>query len=168
MHSRKSLPFNNADIQIKKKGDPDFDVMMGSFDGTELCELVALYILHILGEKYGKHRIGLYRDDGLACFRYTSGPQANRIRKDFIKIFKEDFDLSITCETNLKAVNFVDVTLNLATGKQQPYNKSDNNPLYIKIPSNHPPNIIKNAPGNISKRMNNLSADETTFNKSKD
>ena len=168
MHSRKSLPFNNADIQIKKKRDPDFDVMMGSFDVTELCELVALYILHILGEKYGKQRIGLYRDDGLACFRYTSGPQADRIRKDFIKIFKEDFDLSITCETNLKAVNFVDVTLNLATGKQQPYNKSDNNPLYIKIPSNHPPNIIKNAPGNISKRMNNLSADETTFNKSKD
>ena len=168
MHSRKSLLFNNTDIWIKKNGDPDFDVTMGSFDGAELCELVGLYILHILGEKYGKHRIGLYRDDGLACFGYTSGPQADRIRKDFIKIFKEDFDLSITCETNLKAVNFVDVTLNLATGKQQPYNKSDNNPLYIKIPSNHPPNIIKNAPGNISKRMNNLSADETTFNKSKD
>ena len=168
MHSRKSLLFNNTDIWIKKNGDTDFDVTMGSFDGAELCELVGLYILHILGEKYGKHRIGLYRDDGLACFGYTSGPQADRIRKDFIKIFKEDFDLSITCETNLKAVNFVDVTLNLATGKQQPYNKSDNNPLYIKIPSNHPPNIIKNAPGNISKRMNNLSADETTFNKSKD
>ena len=72
---------------------------MGSFDVTELCELVALYILHILGEKYGKQRIGLYRDDGLACFRYTSGPQADRIRKDFRKIFKKDFDLSITCKT---------------------------------------------------------------------
>ena len=109
---------------------------MGSFDGTELCELVGLYILHILGEKYGKHRIGLYRDDGLACFGYTSGPQADRIRKDFIKIFKEDFDLSITCETNLKVVNVLDVTLNLTTGKYQPYNKPDNNPLYINIHSN--------------------------------
>ena len=28
--------------------------------------------------------------------------------------------------------------------------------------------MIKNLPGNISKRVNNLSADETTFNKSKD
>ena len=56
----------------------------------------------------------------LACFGYTSGPQADRIRKDFIKILKEDFNLSITCETNLKAVNFVDVTLNLTTGKYQP------------------------------------------------
>ena len=152
----------------KEKWRSRFDLIMGSFNGAELCELVGLYILHILGEKYGKHRIGLYRDDGLACFGYTSGPQADRIRKDFIKIFKEDFDLSITCETNLKAVNFLDVTLNLTTGKYQPYNKPDNNPLYINILSNHPPNIIKNLPGNISKRINNLSADETTFNKSKE
>ena len=90
---------------------------MESFDGTELCKLVGLYILHYLGEKCRKHRIGLYRDDGLACVGYTSRPQADRIRKDFIKIFKEDFDLSITCKTNLKAVNFLDVNLNLTTGK---------------------------------------------------
>ena len=49
-------------------------------------------------KKYGKHRNGLYCDDGLASFVYTSGPEADRLRKDFIKIFKEDFDLSITCE----------------------------------------------------------------------
>ena len=88
MHSRKSLLFNNTDICIKKNGDPDFDVTMGSFDGAELCKLVGLYILHILGEMYGKHRIGLYHDDGLACFGYISGLQAKRIRKNFIKIFK--------------------------------------------------------------------------------
>ena len=67
----------------------------------------------------------------------------------------------------MKAVNFLDVTLNLTTGKYQPYNKPDNNPLYINIVSNHPPNIIKNLPRNISERINNSSADETTFNKSK-
>ena len=64
MHSRKSLLFNNTDIWIKKNGDLDLDVTMGSFDGTQLCKLVGLYILHILGAKYRKHRIGLYRDDG--------------------------------------------------------------------------------------------------------
>ena len=52
--------------------------------------------------------------------------------------------------------------------KYQPYNKLDNNPLYINILSNHLPNIIRNLPGNISKGVNNLSADETTFNKTKD
>ena len=95
----------------------DGDVTMGSFDGADLCELVGLYILHVLGEKYRKHRICFYRDDGLACFGYTSGPQADRAREDYIKNFREDSDLNITCETNLKAVNIVDVTLNLTTGK---------------------------------------------------
>ena len=68
----------------------------------------------------------------------------------------------------MKAANFLDVTLNLTSGKQQPYNKPDNNPLYIKILSNHPPNKIKNLPGNISKKINIFSADKPTFNKSKD
>ena len=155
-HSGKSLLFNNTDIWIKKNGYPYFDVTMGSFNSAELCELVGLYILQILVEKYGKHRRGLYRDDGLACLEYTSGPQADEIRKDLIKIFREDFDLNITCETNLKAINFLDVTLNVTTGKYQPYNKPDNNHLYINILSN------------ISERINTLSADERTFNKSKD
>ena len=105
----------------------------------------------------------MYRDDGLACFGYTSGPQADKIRNVFAKIFKEDFDLSITSETNLKAVSFLDVTLNLRTGKYQPFNKPDSNPLCINILSNHPTNIIKNLPGNISKRINTLSADETSL-----
>ena len=121
-----------------------------------------------MSENYETHRTGLYRDDGLACFRRTSGPQADRIRKKFIKIFKEDFDLSMTCETNLKAVNFLDIALNLTTGKYHPYNKPDSNPLYMNILSNHPPNTIKNLPSKISKRINTISVDETTFNKSKD
>ena len=90
---------------------------MGSFDGAELRELAGLYILHIFGKKYGKHRIGLNRDEGLYCFAYTNGPQADRIRKDVIKIFKESFNPILICEANLKAVNFLDVTLNLRTGK---------------------------------------------------
>ena len=57
IHSRKSLLFNNTDIWIKKNVDLDFDVTMESFGGVELCKLVCLYILHILGEKYGEHRI---------------------------------------------------------------------------------------------------------------
>ena len=166
MHSEKSLLVNNTDIRIKENGDPDFDLITRSFDSAELCKLVGLYILHFLGEKYGKYRIDFFRDHGLACFGYTGGPQADRIRKNFIKIFKVDFDLSITCETNLKPVNFLDVTLNLTIGKYQPYNKPNNNPLYINILFNHCPNIIKNLPRNISKRINTLSADETAFNKS--
>ena len=123
MHSRKSLLVSGTDVWIKKDGDKDFDVTMGSYDGAEICELVGLYILHKLGEKYGKERIGLYRDDGLACFENTSGPEAERIRTTFIKLFKNEFSLNIVSDTNLKIVNFLDLTLNLSTGKYEPHNK---------------------------------------------
>ena len=102
----------------------------------------------------------MYKDDGLASFENVSGPQAEKIRKDVIKIFKQEFDLNITSETNLKIVNFLNVTLNLWTGKYQPYNKPDNDPLYIDVNSNHPPNIIKSLPDNIAKQINKLSSDK--------
>ena len=41
-----------------------YDVTMGSFEGAKVCELVGLYILHILITKYGKNLNGLHRDDG--------------------------------------------------------------------------------------------------------
>ena len=141
---------------------------MGSYDGAEICELVGLYILHKLGEKYGKERISLYRDDGLACFENTSGPEVERIRKAFIKLFKNEFSLNIVSDANIKVVNFLDLTLNLSTGKYEPYNKPNNKPLYISVKSNHPPNIIKNLPESISRRINKLSSDKTVFNNSKE
>ena len=36
MHSRKSLLFDSNNIWIKKDDDPNFDVTMGSYDGTEI------------------------------------------------------------------------------------------------------------------------------------
>ena len=42
-----------------------FDVTMGCF----VCELIGLFLLNNLSEKYGKNKVGLYRDDGLALLR---------------------------------------------------------------------------------------------------
>ena len=111
MHARKSLLFNNGTTWIKKDSNL-FDVTMGSFDGAEICELVGLFILNKLATTYGKDNIGLYRDDGLAIFKNISGPQADRIRKDITKHFKQH-GLNITIQTNLKIVNYLDVTFNL-------------------------------------------------------
>ena len=72
----------------KKGGNKDFDVFIGSFDGAEVSELVGLYILHILSTKYGININGIYKDHGLACFESVSGPQADRIRKDFTYLGK--------------------------------------------------------------------------------
>ena len=88
-HSRKSLLFNKDKPWIKREGNSLFDVTMGSYDRAEVCELVGIYVLNILANKYDKKNIGLYRDDGLAAFKNTSGSKADKIKKDITKIFKE-------------------------------------------------------------------------------
>ena len=39
--------------------------------------------------KYGTNSHGLYRDDGLAIFKNTTGPQAERTGKEITRRFKE-------------------------------------------------------------------------------
>ena len=68
MHARKSLLFNKDYAWVKKDNESTFDVTMGSYDRAKVCELVGIYILSKLQEKYGDAQTGLYRDDGLAAF----------------------------------------------------------------------------------------------------
>ena len=68
-------------------------------------------------------------------------------------------------QSNLKAVNYLDVTLNLKTGKCYPLRKPDNNPLYINAKSNHPPSIIRQIPASLSQRISSISCDSDAFNK---
>ena len=81
-----------------------------------------------------------------------------------IRTFRENFGLKKIITTNLKAFNFLDVVLNLCTGKYQLYKKPNDIPTYINVNSNHPRNIIKAFPNNISARINNISSDKATFN----
>ena len=78
--------------------------------------------------------------------------------------FQENFGLKITITTNLKTVNFLDVTFDLSTERYQPFNKPNDTPTYINVNSNHLPNIIKVLPDNISERINNISFDKAAFN----
>ena len=111
MHCRKSFLFDSNNIWTKQQ-DPDFDVTMGSFDGAEVCEFVGLYLLNLLKDVPELNSTGLYSDDGLACFKKLSGPQAERMKKKIIKIFKDN-GLRITVENNLVRTDFLDVTLDL-------------------------------------------------------
>ena len=99
---------------------------MGSFDGAEMSESVGIYVLYILSTKYFRNRSGIYRNDGLACFKNVSGLKADWMRKNFINIFRKEFQLCIVCETNFEIMNFLDVTLDLRTGKHRPDNKPGN------------------------------------------
>ena len=165
LHSRKSLLFTEDNPWVKRSGDPDFDVTMGSFDGAEVCELVGLFILNTLGDKYGRSKSGLYRDDGLSCFLRSLGLPPDKIRKDFIELFKREFDLKITIQSNLQVVHFLDVTFNLKNGTYKPYSKPNNDILYINTNSNHPPNVIKYIPSMISDRISKISSSKRIFKK---
>ena len=72
-------------------------------------------------------QVGLYRDDGLVALK-LSGPQADRARKDIERTFKE-CGLRVTVEILLKQADFLDVTLDIPTGKFWPYRKPNNDPL---------------------------------------
>ena len=87
MHTHKSLLFCDGNLWVKKSGAV-FDVTMGSFDGAEVCELVGLYLLHLLAKIFGKEAVGLYRDDGLAILRNASNPDAERVRKKVTQFFQ--------------------------------------------------------------------------------
>ena len=135
MHSRKSIIFHNRSPRVKKDNDDLFDVTMGSFDGAEVCKLIGLSILNDLANKYWTNNIGLYRDEGLAIFKNTTGPQVERTQKEITRHFKEHGP-KITIQSNLKSLDYLAITLNLTNGLFQPYRRPNDEPLYII--TNHP------------------------------
>ena len=69
---------------------------------------------------------------------FLESSQIDQLRKKIIKIFKET-GFKIDIETDLKIVNFLDMTFNLINGSYKPYKKPNDSLLYINENSNHPP-----------------------------
>ena len=57
----------------QKDTSVEFDVTMVNYDGTEVYEIVGLFMLDMLSKLFEKNSIGLYRDDGLSIFRNYNG-----------------------------------------------------------------------------------------------
>ena len=95
---------------------------MDSFDSAEICELEGLYIQSNLENILSKTNFGLYRNNGLILLRNLNDQQIDKKRKTIIKMFK-DIGFSIDIQTNLKEVDFLDITLNLQNGTYRPYKK---------------------------------------------
>ena len=143
-----------------------FDVTMGSFDSAEVCELVGIYILCFLAKLINKNDCGLHRDDGLLILQNANGQQIDQMCKNIIKIF-EDTGFVINIETNLKIVDFLEITFNLNNCTYRPYEKPDNLLLYVNKSSNHLPEIINQLPKTINEPLSKNSSDEEVFNSSK-
>ena len=87
-----------------------FDVTMGAYYVAEVCELAETFSL-------------------ASVYIMTTGcqylkTQLERIKKSLQKTFK-DFGLEIAAESNLRIVNYLDVTLNINDGSFRPCDKPD-------------------------------------------
>ena len=123
INAKHSLLFNKGDPWEKRSSTTLFDVTMGSYDGAETCELVGCFLLAQLKQIQGIN-IGLYRDDGLAVMSQTPR-KIEKAKKEICKVFAEN-GLRVTIEANKKVVDFLDVTLDLNTGKYKPYSNTAN------------------------------------------
>ena len=88
---------------------------------------------------------------------------SRRTRKGITRRLQEQ-RLTITIQTNLKSVDYLDITLNLTSGLFQPYRKPNDEPLYINSKSNHPPKQVHAA---INRRLSASSSIKETFDKAK-
>ena len=78
---------NDGEPWVKKEGG-SFYVTMEAYDGAEVCELIGIYMLYLIGKKYDSKNIGLYRDDRLAAIKNVSGPASEKIKKQLQSLFK--------------------------------------------------------------------------------
>ena len=105
-----------------KNQSNNFDVAMGSYGGAEVCELIGIFMFSLIGNIYNHNNIRLYRDNGLTVFKNTSGPQSEKIKMTFQKMFKNKvLDIIINC--NMKIVNYLDIMLNLNDRSYRRYKK---------------------------------------------
>ena len=148
-----------------KNGKSNFDVSMGAYDGTEVCELIRIFMLTLLSKQINKSHSGLYRDDDLAILNKASSPGAEKLKKKIQELFKEkDRDIIVQC--NLKITNYLDITPNLNDGSHRPYRQPNEETNYIHVNSGHPPLTIKEIPRSIEKRLSILSSSKNIFQES--
>ena len=143
------------------KGDGIYDVGMCEYHGAQICELIALFTMSRLAHIKELSTI-IYRDDVLGVTRCTSRQQ-EKMRQAIVKVFNE-YGLGITIFINLRKVNFLDITMDLEENVYKPYRKPGDRPLYVDSQSNHPPQVIKNIPAGIKRRLRNISCNEEVFN----
>ena len=113
-------------------------------------------------KRHFQNQTGLYRGDGLALLRNLKGQQIDKVKKNIIGVFK-DIGFRFEIETNLKEVDFLDVSLILQNGTYGPYKKSNNRLFYLHNSSNHPPHLIKQIPNSIQHRLSKNSSNEEIF-----
>ena len=98
---KESILYSKGVPWVKREGE-EFDITMGSYNGSESTDLVGLFLLHQL--KHLPVNLGLYRDDGLAVSALTTR-LTEKLWQQIKKVF-EDNGLKVVGEVNKKNRQF--------------------------------------------------------------
>ena len=123
MKSKQSF-FYIGDTPWVKKGESNFDIGMGTWDGAESTDLIGLLMLWEMRNLHAD--IGIYRDDGLLAAE-CSPRNIEKLKQEICSIFNAN-GFKITIDANRKIVNFLDVTLNLENNSFKPFIKPGDTP----------------------------------------
>ena len=121
-----------------QEGHSQFDVTVGRSFGAECYELEP--IPSSTDSQALDIDIGFYRDVGLGVTVQKTENQVDQIKKEICKIFSSNIP-KVTTEANIKVVDFLDITMDLATKQDQPFMKPNNPPPCEHKHSNPPPAI---------------------------
>ena len=68
-------------LLLMKKEGGSFYFIIGVYDGADVCELIGIYMLYLIGKRHNLKNIGLYGDDGLAVFKDLNRPASEKGKK---------------------------------------------------------------------------------------
>ena len=97
-NKKENYSFTTRKTAAKEKHQP-FSCGNGSLRRGEVCEIVGLFLLNKLANKFDKYSVGIYRNDELALFKNINGHLADKIHIELYQLFREN---GLPC--NLKIV----------------------------------------------------------------
>ena len=162
-HTKNSLLWHEGSTWVKK-GEKNFDIAQGSYDGAETTDLVGLFLLDKL-KGLEEMDAGLYRDDMLGVTE-LEGKEAEKLKQKISDIFKT-YGLKVKVEVNKKVVDYLNVSLNLLDGSHRDFMKPGQVLNYVHVESNHPPIVTKCIGQGVNHRLNANSSSEAMFDAAK-
>ena len=87
-HARKSLLYHNDEPRVTK-GESNFHVTTSAFNGLEVCQLVAIFILSLLSRHINKDHIGLIAITALLFLKMLAVQKQENSRKSFKNYLKK-------------------------------------------------------------------------------
>ncbi|GAB1604561.1 hypothetical protein Ahia01_000737600 [Argonauta hians] len=163
LHARKTLITFGDKLWTKSNNANLFDITMGSDDSAQVTDIVGIYILHEIQNRFPQLEGGAYRDDFLLVTNSTNR-NYDRVKKELHHIFNT-MNLKIEIQNEYRKINYLDVTLDLDNQTVEPYHKQNEMINYINAESNHPRHMKDAIVTSIATRVSTLSHDITKFEK---